>query len=125
MLSDMSPVLRFAALALLATASAACAPLHATAHLDDDSSPRQGLLYATANCASCHAVNAGQMQSPVISATPFQAVANTPGMTATALNVWLHTPHQAMPDFIIPNAAVDDLSAYILSLKQNEHRVTH
>jgi hypothetical protein len=43
-------------------------------------------------------------------------VADTPGMTAQALAVWLQTSHPTMPNFIIKPDDIDDLTAYITSL---------
>lgn len=96
----------------------ACTPPQAVD--EQDRAARAGLIYAKANCASCHAVERGATVSPVSLAPAFQTVADTPGMTATALHVWLRTPHEAMPDFIVPEAAIDDLAAYLASLKGHE-----
>ena len=46
--------------------------------------------------------------------------ANTPGMTITALTVWSRTSHPAMPNFVIDPKDMDDLIAYILSLKERK-----
>lgn len=80
--------------------------------------PERGLSYAKKNCASCHAVSA-HIDTEIINDAPaFVDVANTPGMTATAIAVWLQTPHPNMPNFIIPEHDIDDLAAYITSLKR-------
>ncbi|UPT61446.1 MAG: cytochrome c [Hyphomonadaceae bacterium JAD_PAG50586_4] len=79
--------------------------------------PTLGLRYAEQSCASCHAVAAGRSLSPNPSAPAFDAVANTPGMTAIALNAWLHTPHPSMPNLIVDPDRIDDLSAYLATLK--------
>ena len=78
----------------------------------------RGLEYAERMCAECHAVRAGQTQSPDLKATAFQTVASTPSMTGTALYVWLRTPHPTMPNLIIPEEDQYDLIAYITSLKE-------
>ena len=70
------------------------------------------------NCASCHSVEATGAKSPNSSAPIWVDIANTPGMTAAALTVFLSTPHQKMPDLIIPPANMQDLVAYILTLKR-------
>jgi cytochrome c2 len=77
-----------------------------------------GFEYAQRVCAECHAVRTGQMLSPNVKATAFQAVANIPGMTGTALYVWLRTPHPSMPNLIIAEREQHDLIAYITSLKE-------
>ena len=80
----------------------------------------QGQVFANKVCSTCHAVMADQFMSPVAEATPFQKVANTPGMTRTALTVFFRTPHKKMPNLIISGAEADDVIAYILSLKRDD-----
>jgi hypothetical protein len=54
-------------------------------------------------CAKCHAI-ADEDASPEHTAPRFKDVANTSGMTATALTVWLQTSHPTMPNIILePN----------------------
>ena len=78
----------------------------------------EGLAYARAHCAECHAVEqASDDISPDFAAPRFVDVANTPGMTERALAVWLQTSHPTMPDLIIPESDRDNLIAYIMSLK--------
>ena len=80
---------------------------------------QQGRQLALDVCAACHAVLAGQAQSPNAEAPSFEAVAATPGMTAAALNVWLTAQdHPTMPNIILSQTDVQDVSAYILSLGQ-------
>jgi hypothetical protein len=50
-------------------------------------------------------------------APTFRAIANTPGMTALALNVFLRTPHRSMPNLVISDGDRDNVIAYILSLR--------
>ena len=77
---------------------------------------RQGRRLAVDVCASCHAVRAGQ--SPLATAPSFEEIANTPGMTAAALNFWLTAHvHPTMPLLILSSQQVRDVSAYILSLR--------
>jgi len=79
---------------------------------------RQGRRLALDVCASCHAVRAGQTRSPLATAPSFEEIANTPGMTAAALNFWLTAHvHPTMPLLILPSQQVRDVSAYILSLR--------
>ena len=47
----------------------------------------------------------------------FVEIANTPGITATALLVALTTPHAGMPMFVLTPAQRAGVIAYILSLK--------
>jgi mono/diheme cytochrome c family protein len=79
---------------------------------------RQGRRFALDVCASCHAVRAGQTRSPLATAPSFEEIANTPGMTAAALNFWLTAhSHPTMPLLILSSQQVRDVSAYILSLR--------
>jgi hypothetical protein len=50
-------------------------------------------------------------------APTFRAIANTPGMTALALTVFLRTPHRSMPNLVIADSDRDNVVAYILSLR--------
>ena len=56
-----------------------------------------------------------QMQMP----PAFQVIANTPGMTPMALNVWLHTPiHRDMPYVRVAADQLDPLVEYVYSLRR-------
>ena len=77
----------------------------------------QGLSYARTACATCHLVENDGPYSPNPDAPTFKDIANTPGMTGTAINVWLQTSHPTMPDLIIPQDDTDNLIAYITSLR--------
>lgn len=79
----------------------------------------RGLVYAEQACSSCHAVHAGDRASPNLDAPPFEELANdTPGMSGLALNVWLHSTHQAMPHLLVDADHVEDLWAYMSSLRE-------
>lgn len=77
----------------------------------------RGHDYAEATCSSCHAIEAGQLQSPNRQAPAFALIASSPGMTALALNAALHTAHVSMPNLKIDGDKLQALSEYILSLK--------
>ncbi len=79
---------------------------------------KRGLAYAEKTCAECHAVLSSQMTSPRPGLATFKTIANTPGMTATAILVWLQTPHPTMPNLMIATSDRDDVIAYIISLKE-------
>lgn len=80
--------------------------------------PLPGRVYADSACAGCHAVAAGQASSPNPRAPTFEAIANTPGMTLMALNAALHTSHATMPNLIVDPDHIQDLSAYLYTLKK-------
>jgi mono/diheme cytochrome c family protein len=75
-----------------------------------------GRAFAREVCASCHSVEPSQTASNA-SAPSFQQVADTPGMTATALTVWLQTSHPTMPNIQLTQAEKRDVIAYIVSLR--------
>jgi mono/diheme cytochrome c family protein len=78
--------------------------------------PQAGFDYAHKVCGTCHAVS--QEPSPVPTAPRFKDVANTPGMTPTAIRVWLQAAsHPTMPNIVIEGQQLRDLTAYMLSLK--------
>ncbi|MGE0022299.1 MAG: c-type cytochrome [Hyphomicrobium sp.] len=107
----MKPMLHVLVVAMLIAAGGAEAQDLGDARLGGD--------YARAHCAECHGVEAaGDDFSPNPDAPDFSVVANTPGMTARAIVVWLQTSHPSMPDLIIPPEARDNLVAYIMSLKR-------
>ena len=90
--------------------------VRATAQTDGDA--RQGLANAQSDCARCHAVLPSESHSPNPLAPTFAAIANTRGMTETALVVWFRTPHPTMPNLIIKGEEMADLIAYIVSLRE-------
>jgi cytochrome c len=47
----------------------------------------------------------------------FLEIANEPAITPLSLRVFFRSTHQNMPDFHISPSQADDLSAYILSLR--------
>jgi mono/diheme cytochrome c family protein len=79
---------------------------------------RKGRVLARQVCADCHAVRRGDVRSPNSNSPSFVAIASTPGMTATALNVFLHTSHRSMPNLILTADQTSGIIAYILSLKK-------
>lgn len=92
--------------------------LVATAHAQEPGDPAKGLAYAQLHCADCHAIRPSERFSPRLGLATFKAIADTPGMTGTALAVWLRTPHNAMPNLIIEAEDRSNLIAYIVSLRE-------
>ena len=107
----MSPWHKSAALLALAAATS-----FASASADAASVAR-GKSLVRQNCAGCHAVEPGG-QSPNAKAPTFASVANEPSATPYSLHVFLQTTHATMPDFIINADDIDDIVAYIESLKE-------
>jgi mono/diheme cytochrome c family protein len=78
---------------------------------------KAGHALASQICAQCHAVDKQSSSSPVAAAPRFEDVANSPGITATALKAFFQTSHRTMPNVILTADQMDGLVAYILSLK--------
>jgi mono/diheme cytochrome c family protein len=78
----------------------------------------KGLSLAEEVCANCHAIEKGDDVSPKALAPTFETIASTPGMTPTALGLFLRTPHETMPNLVLSPDELADIIAYILSLKQ-------
>ena len=91
-----------------------------TAEAIDIGDARRGLAYARNVCAECHNVLRSDAPSSNPLAPPFKKIANTPGMSITALTVWSRTSHPTMPNLIIEPNDMDDLIAYILNLKDRK-----
>ena len=79
-----------------------------------------GRTFAREACITCHVVEPTNVSPRVVAIGPnFQDVANTKGMTATALRVFLTTSHPKMPNLILTPEQITDVSAYILSLSEH------
>jgi mono/diheme cytochrome c family protein len=85
---------------------------------DASGNPEAGRLFAREVCSPCHAVTAEQASQRTIAIGPdFQTIANTSGMTATALRAFLQTPHPKMPNLILTPEQSADVIAFVLSLR--------
>jgi hypothetical protein len=119
-LQGMSKAILFSVMMIMALSASGCGSVVRTRGLPavDDGNAVLGRAYAEHTCATCHAVDPGEMRSPNPRARPFDAIANTPGMTRTALNAWLNSSHTNMPDLIVEPENVDNLYAYLFTLKR-------
>lgn len=77
----------------------------------------QGREFARTVCAACHAVEKGERDGALPDPPAFQRLADDPAMTALALRVFLTTPHRNMPNLILSDTEIDDVIAWIHSLK--------
>jgi mono/diheme cytochrome c family protein len=74
-----------------------------------------GLAEGGLRLADCHLVEgAGK---PPSEAPAFAAVAAMPSTTATAIKVFLKTPHANMPNIMLSETEIDAIAAYIMSLR--------
>jgi mono/diheme cytochrome c family protein len=79
---------------------------------------KHGQQIAETVCAECHAVEKAAFRSRNGRAPAFQTVAQTRGMTAMAIRVWLKSgPHVEMPNIMLEDPDIDDIIAYFATLK--------
>ena len=90
------------------------------AHAQETGSVRRGLKLARQMCSECHLVvkEAGRSTNP--DAPTFATIAETNGLTGAALRSMLQTSHRTMPNIIIKGGDMNDIVAYILSLKDGD-----
>ncbi|MFM2302583.1 MAG: hypothetical protein RLZZ84_2319 [Pseudomonadota bacterium] len=112
------------ALAALPLTMAACAAVAATQPPTQPAAQQaRGQAFAQAHCAACHGITANA-SSPNPESPPFEAVVNTRGLTAETLARFLRDSHNfpgAMA-FEIDQAKIDDLAAYMVTLKRTDYR---
>jgi mono/diheme cytochrome c family protein len=85
---------------------------------EEPGNPAAGRTFARQVCSPCHVVTPDRNLPRMLDIAPdFQAIANTSGMTATALRAFLTTSHPKMPNLILSSEQSADVIAYILSLK--------
>lgn len=68
-------------------------------------------------CANCHLVAPGQASATSDSVPTFMAIAARPNVSMDGLRAFLADPHGRMPPLVLSRADIDNLSAYILSLR--------
>jgi mono/diheme cytochrome c family protein len=92
--------------------------LSAAALAQEQGDATQGLVYAKQVCAECHTVVPGGGLSDVVDAKSFKSIANRPGMSAMAIGVWMQSEHETMPHIVPAPHDLNDVIAYIVSLKK-------
>ena len=92
------------------------APAHAAA--GDSGDPATGRALAQRWCSSCHIVGPSPQSAAAIGVPTFSAIARMSSTTPTSLRVFLQTTHGGMPDLHMTHDEIDDVAAYILSLKE-------
>jgi mono/diheme cytochrome c family protein len=76
-----------------------------------------GFARAKAVCAKCHVVATGIGGGGTDGAPPFAAIANGLKRSEAQIKAFLTRPHGRMPDFVMTRREIDDLTAYILTLR--------
>jgi mono/diheme cytochrome c family protein len=69
-------------------------------------------------CDSCHMVDPAEQRGVSNGAPPFAAIAGLKSTTFMGLEVFLQTPHGRMPDLQLSRDQIDNVAAYILSLRK-------
>ena len=78
--------------------------------------PASGLALAQSWCTTCHVVApnvAGGDTAP-----PFTAIAARSNLSPGAMRAWLTEPHPPMPNLNLSNQQIDDITAYLDSLRR-------
>jgi len=90
-------------------------PAPAAAAAEDMGDPARGVMLARTWCTGCHVVEPGGRGSDA--APSFMTIANDPKRGPAALRAWLTRPHPPMPNMNLSRAEIDDVVAYLRSLK--------
>jgi len=69
-------------------------------------------------CANCHRIAPGGPGPATDVAASFASIAAMPSTTSMSLRVFLQTPHAGMPDYRLTREQLDDVVAYLLSLRR-------
>lgn len=83
----------------------------------DPMAVERGQELAERLCAECHVVDGTRGSDAV---PTLHSLANAPGMTKDRIRAFVYDPHPQMPALQIPTGQMNDLVAYIASLKERE-----
>jgi mono/diheme cytochrome c family protein len=89
--------------------------LPAAAAAEGPGEPRRGIALARNWCTGCHVVEPGGRGADA--APSFMAIASDTKRSPGALRAWLTQPHPPMPNMNLSRAEIDDVVAYLQSLK--------
>ena len=79
--------------------------------------PEAGRALAKSLCSDCHQVTS-EDQKPRAGVPGFPEVAKLPSTTALSIRVFLQSEHGRMPSFQLARDQIDDVVAFIISLKR-------
>jgi mono/diheme cytochrome c family protein len=102
----MRPFLMFAMLCGLAAAQSAQAQ-----------DAGAGERIAQSWCSRCHLVDSGQQKGGSDAVPTFSSIARRASTSQASLTIFLATPHRGMPDFNLTRAEIQNVAAYILSMR--------
>ena len=104
-------------LCVVPVAAALCA-LASAAHGQTAASIARGQEIAERACAGCHGLSGPPGRTVEGTDVPsFRAIAGRPNQTPQRLQSFIMTPHRPMPGIPLSLAEVNDVVAYLLSLK--------
>jgi mono/diheme cytochrome c family protein len=106
-------------ISLLSMGLTSCAVSGATLQATELGDVDAGKQYAEQYCAGCHDVATPNPMEIGSGIPTFAAVANKPRVTRTSLVVWMQSSHPKMPNLMLEPQDLDNVIAYILSLKRN------
>lgn len=109
--------LRTAMVVMSLLGSAAPGPWLPQANSQEIGNAATGKQLAERWCSSCHVVGPASVQGTSNGAPPFVAVARMASTTPMSLKAFLLTPHARMPDLHLSQDEIDNLTAYILSMR--------
>jgi len=80
--------------------------------------PAAGRGIAQRACAQCHVIGQSERQAAVNGVPTFVGLARDRSMTAARLQGFIQAPHPPMPDLALARQEINDVTAYILSLRK-------
>lgn len=92
----------------------ALAPCMANAQV---ANPVAGQALAERYCANCHVIGTTRTQAASDSVPTFHSIANNAAIDEQRLKGFMMVPHPLMPDLQLTRREIDDIAAYIRSLK--------
>jgi mono/diheme cytochrome c family protein len=105
-------------LTIIVAVGAAIALSAGSAAAQQTGDTQEGAKLATTWCSNCHRVDAGGAAQVGDAAPAWAEVANRSSTTSLSLHAFLMSPHGRMPDFKLTRGQIDDVTAYVLSLKK-------
>ena len=83
-------------------------------------SAEKGQELAEKFCSGCHIIRAEQEGTAPVGPPSFASIANKPGQTAEQIKGALEAPHPPMPDMHLTNNEMQDIIAYLETLRTNK-----
>lgn len=78
----------------------------------------RGAAVAGQVCSQCHDIGASQPPTMNIGAPTFHDIATRPASTVEGLAAWMQANHPKMPNYLFVSSELNDLAAYIMSLRE-------